>query len=86
MYSPETLSHAAIRAAQERIADLAIRTPLIRLHIKDAPAEIYLKLENLQPLGAFKLRRAGRGKVVCVVSGGNIAPPKLAKILDGEVP
>jgi threonine dehydratase len=29
---------------------------------------------------------AGQGKVVCVVSGGNIDPAKLAKILNGEVP
>ena len=30
--------------------------------------------------------RAGTGNVVCVVSGGNIDTPKLAKILAGEVP
>jgi len=35
-----------------------IRTPLVRLHV-DAPAEIWLKLENLQPIGSFKLRGAG---------------------------
>jgi len=29
---------------------------------------------------------AGAGKIVCVVSGGNIDPAKLAKILQGEVP
>ncbi|MGH9399194.1 MAG: pyridoxal-phosphate dependent enzyme, partial [Thermoanaerobaculia bacterium] len=29
---------------------------------------------------------AGGGKIVCVVSGGNIDPGKLAKILDGQVP
>jgi len=45
-----------IRAAQSRIADLVVRTPLVRLNTDDAPAEIYLKLENLQPSGAFKLR------------------------------
>jgi threonine dehydratase len=46
-----------IRAARERIADVAIRTPLVRLHV-DAPAEIWLKLENLQPIGSFKVRGA----------------------------
>jgi threonine dehydratase len=46
-----------IWAAKERIADVAVRTPLIRLHV-DAPAEIWLKLENLQPIGSFKLRGA----------------------------
>jgi len=33
--------------------------PLIRLHVDDAPAEIWLKLENLQPIGSFKIRGAG---------------------------
>jgi threonine dehydratase len=46
-----------IRAARDRIAGTAIRTPLIRLAV-DAPAEIYLKLESLQPIGSFKLRGA----------------------------
>ena len=35
-----------------------MRTPLVRLHVADAPAEIYLKLENLQPIGSFKIRGA----------------------------
>ena len=48
-----------IRAAQSLIADLAIRTPLVRLNVDDAPAEIYLKLENLQPINSFKIRGAG---------------------------
>jgi threonine dehydratase len=30
----------------------------VRLNMADAPAEIYLKLENLQPIGAFKTRGA----------------------------
>jgi threonine dehydratase len=34
-----------------------VRTPLVRLHV-DAPAEIWLKLENLQPIGSFKIRGA----------------------------
>jgi threonine dehydratase len=48
---------AQIRAARERIAGTAVRTPTVRLYV-DAPAEIYLKLENLQPIGSFKLRGA----------------------------
>ena len=48
----------AIRSARERIATTVVRTPLIRLNVDDAPAEIYLKLENLQPIGSFKLRGA----------------------------
>ena len=34
-----------------------MRTPLVRLNV-EAPAEIYLKLENIQPIGSFKLRGA----------------------------
>jgi threonine dehydratase len=44
---------------RERIAGAALRTPLVRLEVADAPAELYLKLENLQPIGSFKLRGAG---------------------------
>src|SRR5881296_2215336 len=47
-----------IAEARDRIKNWAIRTPLVRLNIDDAPAEIYLKLENLQPIGSFKLRGA----------------------------
>jgi threonine dehydratase len=46
-----------IRTARDRIAGTVVRTPLIRFH-GDAPAEVYLKLENLQPIGSFKLRGA----------------------------
>jgi threonine dehydratase len=34
-----------------------VRTPLIRFHV-DAPGEIWLKLENLQPIASFKIRGA----------------------------
>jgi len=46
-----------IRAAHARIGRDVVRTPLVRLGV-DGPAEIYLKLENLQPIGSFKLRGA----------------------------
>jgi threonine dehydratase len=35
-----------------------MHTPLVRFDVPDAPAEIYLKLENLQPIGSFKIRGA----------------------------
>ena len=47
-----------INDARGMIAKSAIRTPLVRLNISDTPAEIYLKLENLQPIGSFKIRGA----------------------------
>jgi threonine dehydratase len=74
---------SAIREARERIADLAVRTPLVRLAIDDAPAEIYLKLETLQPINSFKIRGAGnairsappelRAQGLLTASAGNMA-------------
>jgi threonine dehydratase len=59
-----------------------LRTPLVRLDV-DAPAEVYLKLECLQPIGSFKLRGAGNALLsadpaslargVCTASAGNMA-------------
>lgn len=51
-------SLAEIQSARETIKGSAVRTPLVRLNIREAPAEIYLKLENLQPIGSFKIRGA----------------------------
>lgn len=48
-----------IHAAQARLAGTILRSPLIPLNFENAPAEIYLKLENLQPTGSFKVRGAG---------------------------
>ena len=72
-----------IEAAANRIAGSALRTPLLRLPVDDAPAEIYLKLENLQPIGSFKLRGAGNALArtsaeqlaggVVTASAGNMA-------------
>jgi threonine dehydratase len=45
---------AEIELARERIAGAAVRTPLVRLPDTD----IWLKLENLQPIGSFKIRGA----------------------------
>jgi threonine dehydratase len=47
-----------IEAARDRIAGLAVRTPLVRLAV-DAPCEIHCKLELLQPINSFKIRGAG---------------------------
>jgi threonine dehydratase len=46
-----------IRGAQERLSGKVVRTPLLRL-ASDTPPTIYLKPENLQPIGSFKLRGA----------------------------
>jgi threonine dehydratase len=72
-----------IRRAQSSIVGYALRTPLVRLNMVDPPAEIYLKLENLQPIGAFKTRGATfamaelprelLAKGVLTASAGNMA-------------
>jgi threonine dehydratase len=59
-----------IRAAHVRIAGDVVRTPLVRLGV-DGPAEIYLKLENLQPIGSFKLR--GAANAMAQASDGQLA-------------
>ena len=79
----EAIPLESIQEARDRIAGSALRTPLIRLDVEDAPAEIWLKLENLQPIGSFKLRGArnamalaGRDRLadgVYTASAGNMA-------------
>jgi threonine dehydratase len=48
----------AIRAAADRIAGVAVKTPLVRACFPDVAGKIWLKAENLQPIGSFKLRGA----------------------------
>ena len=79
----ESISLNEIRAAQRRIADSVLRLPLVRLNVEEATAEIHLKLENLQPIGSFKLRGAcnamrqagpdALGRGVYTASAGNMA-------------
>jgi len=47
-----------IRRAQEALPGTALRTPLVRLNAPEVEHEIYLKLENLQPIASFKIRGA----------------------------
>jgi threonine dehydratase len=47
-----------IRAARRAIQGKALRTPLVRLNYPEDAREIYLKLENLQPIASFKIRGA----------------------------
>jgi threonine dehydratase len=79
----QVISLAAIQEARRVIAGTAIRTPLVRLNVDSAPAEIYLKLENLQPIGSFKIRGAANAiahlspreleRGVVTASAGNMA-------------
>jgi threonine dehydratase len=72
-----------IREASRRIAGVAVRTPLIPLNVAGTAAEIHLKLENLQPVGCFKIRGAANALIdadptrleqgVYTASAGNMA-------------
>jgi len=70
-----------IRAARTRIGGTILRTPLIRLELGPEFPDIRLKLENLQPINAYKLRGAAnavamlsaaeRARGVWTISAGN---------------
>jgi threonine dehydratase len=72
---------AEIEAARERIAETILRTPLVRLELGSGYPDIRLKLENLQPINAYKLRGAAnavamlgeaeRARGVWTISAGN---------------
>ena len=80
---PVTVEEA--EEAQARIAAVIVRTPLLRFPEMEstAGAEIFLKLENLQPIGSFKLRGAANAmsiagsaalaRGVYTASAGNMA-------------
>ena len=77
------ISLDAILHARKRLGSLVLRTPLIPLHDPIGEGRVFLKLENLQPTGSFKVRGAGnsilaaleRGplKGVYTTSAGNMA-------------
>jgi threonine dehydratase len=79
----DLVSISAIEDARRVIVGKAIRTPLVRLNLRDTEAEIYLKLENLQPIGSFKIRGAANAiaqlsperleRGVVTASAGNMA-------------
>lgn len=83
MKTLEPIPLEQICAAKKRIAGNVLRSPLIRLSVTNAPAEIFLKLENLQPIGSFKLRGAANAilsasdkeleRGVWTASAGNMA-------------
>jgi threonine dehydratase len=75
------ISLADIQAARQRIAQTIVRTPLVRLELGAGYPDIRLKLENLQPINAYKLRGAAnavamlseseRKRGVWTISAGN---------------
>jgi threonine dehydratase len=85
-----------IRAARERIAKTIVRTPLIRLEPGPGQPDIRLKLENLQPINAYKLRGAAnavallsdseRKRGVWTISAGNAGQGVAHAARDADVP
>lgn len=83
MATPGAISLESIRRARERLGGLLPRTPLLALDGQEGRPRVFLKLENLQPTGSFKVRGAGnsilaareRGPVngVYTTSAGNMA-------------
>jgi len=81
MTSVRPIDLAAIEAARKRIAGTIVRTPLVRLELGPGFPDIRLKLENLQPINAYKLRGAAnavaklspaeRARGVWTISAGN---------------
>jgi threonine dehydratase len=79
----EPVSLEEVQSARARIAGAVLRTPLVPLAADQAPASIWLKLENLQPIGSFKLRGASNAlaladpaalaRGVWTASAGNMA-------------
>ncbi len=70
-----------VEQARERIRGTVIRTPLVKLELPEGSPEIWLKLENLQPTNAYKIRGAAnavarlsdeeRARGVWTISAGN---------------
>jgi len=78
-----TVAMELIEDARRHVYEAAFRTPLVPLNYPEAACSIYLKLENLQPIGSFKIRGAynsvrllaadERSRGVWTVSAGNAA-------------
>ena len=63
---------AEIQQARARIASTILRTPLVRLELGPDFPDIRLKLENLQPINAYKLRGAANAVAMLSESSAEI--------------
>ena len=87
---------AEIQEARKRIAQTIVRTPLIRFELGPKFPDIRLKLENLQPINAYKLRGAAnavallpeseRKRGVWTISAGNAGQGVAYAARDAGVP
>jgi threonine dehydratase len=81
LHAVRRIELSEIREARKRIAGTIVRTPLVRLELGPGFPDIRLKLENLQPINAYKLRGAAnavamlsdaeRKRGVWTISAGN---------------
>ena len=75
------ISLSDVEAARSNVEPVVLRTPLVRIDPGNSAPEIYLKLENLQPTNAYKIRGAvnavanlseqERARGVWTISAGN---------------
>ena len=90
------ISVEQIEKARERIRGHVVRTPIVRLNVEDSDREVYLKLENLQPTGSFKVRGAtnsillagpdAKSKGVYTCSAGNMAQALAWQARERKIP
>lgn len=83
MTTPHHPTLAEVHEARERIAPFIRRTPLIRLDLDLPDRQVFVKLETLQPIGAFKIRPALNAVLsrdmnalragIATISSGNMA-------------
>ena len=64
-----SVSFEEILHAQKRLDSLILRTPLIPLNDPAQRGKVFLKLENLQPTGSFKVRGAGNSILAALEKG-----------------
>jgi len=85
-----------VREARKRIGRVIVRTPLVRLELGPEYPDIRLKLENLQPINAYKLRGAAnavamlseseRERGVWTISAGNAGQGVAYAAREADVP
>jgi len=75
-----------LRAVLEGPIVVSLEEAAAAVRLLVARARIVAEGAGAVPVAAALAGRAGRGRLACVVSGGNIDPQKLATILEGRLP
>jgi threonine dehydratase len=66
---PDSITLEDVQAARKRLDGMVLHTPIIRLN-NGGTGELYLKLENLQPIRSFKVR--GAGNAIAMLDPGDM--------------